>query len=104
MTASDASFMPQQGAEREMEDSQTIRLKMLLFRSRHRGCKETDIILGRFAEAQLKNLDQGQLDRFELLLDADDADLFAWVAGNRTPPPPFDTDVLVLIKNFKRQV
>src|SRR5438045_2238505 len=45
------------------------RRKRLLFRSCHRGMKETDLMLGRFAEHHLAILDDGQLDRFATLPD-----------------------------------
>ena len=45
--------------------SPEIRRKRLSFRSWHRGTRESDLILGRFADAHLATFDDGQLDRYE---------------------------------------
>lgn len=62
-----------------------IRLKRLTYRSWHRGCKETDLILGRFADTRLSGLTPELLDAFERLLDEDDADIWGWLTGKSTP-------------------
>jgi antitoxin CptB len=75
-----------------------IRRKRLLFRSWHRGTRESDLILGRFAEAHLAGLDHAQLDRYEALLECADADLYDWVSGRASPPAAHDHDVLRLLR------
>jgi antitoxin CptB len=74
-----------------------IRRKRLLFRSWHRGTRESDLILGRFADAHLSEFDAAQLDDYEALLDCADADIFDWVSGRSTPPPEHDHDVTRLL-------
>jgi antitoxin CptB len=83
-----------------MTPSSDFRRKRLLFRSWHRGTRESDLILGRFAEAHLARFDEAQLDRYEALLDCPDADIFDWIAGRAAPPPPYDTDVMRLLLAF----
>jgi antitoxin CptB len=78
-----------------------IRRKRLLFRSWHRGTQESDLILGSFAETFLTSFDTAQLDRFEALLDCDDADLFDWIFGGGTPRPEQDHDVWHLLRHFR---
>src|ERR1700680_2843343 len=68
------------------------RRKRLLFRSWHRGTREADLILGSFAEANLAGFDDGQLDRYEALLNVPDPDLFDWIVGRADPPPECDHD------------
>jgi antitoxin CptB len=80
------------------------RRKRLLYVSRHRGMQETDLLLGRFAEAYLPRLTEAQLDRFEALLDEGDNDLFNWITGRAAPPPAHDHDVMELLKNFKNEL
>jgi len=80
--------------------STDIRRKRLLFRSWHRGTRESDLILGRFADSRLADFDDGQLDRYEALLECSDADLFDWVAGRSRPPPEHDHDVTRLVLSF----
>jgi len=58
-----------------------IRRSRLLFRCWHRGTLESDLILGRFAEAHVADLDSAQLERFEVLLDCADPNLFDWIVG-----------------------
>jgi antitoxin CptB len=77
-----------------------IRRKRLLFRSWHRGTRESDLILGRFADAYLVSFDGVQLDRYEALLECADADLFDWIGGRATPPPAHDHDVMRLLLSF----
>ncbi|MBV8165706.1 MAG: succinate dehydrogenase assembly factor 2 [Alphaproteobacteria bacterium] len=87
-----------------MTDGLDPRRKRLLFRSRHRGTKETDLMLGGFAERHLAALDDRQLDRFEALLDLPDGDLFDWITGRVPPPPTHDDDVMALLIRYAKQV
>lgn len=64
-------------------------LKRLIFRSWHRGWKETDLILGSFADARLGSLTALQLAAYESLLDCDDDVIWAWVTGKEIPPAEF---------------
>ena len=83
-----------------MSTSLDPRRKRLLFRSLHRGTKETDLMLGGFAERHLAGLDDGQLDRFERLLDAPDGDLFDWITGRLPAPAPYNDDLMDLLIAF----
>jgi antitoxin CptB len=80
--------------------SSEIRRKRLLFRSWHRGTRESDLILGRFADTHLIGFDEAQLDRYEALLDCADADIFDWVSGRTMPPPEHGHDVTRLLLSF----
>lgn len=80
-----------------MTSPSEIRRKRLLFRSWHRGTRESDLILGRFADMYLAGFDEAQLDRYEALLDCTDADIFDWVSGRAAPPPEQDHDVTRLL-------
>lgn len=66
-------------------DDQTLR-RQLLFRSWHRGTREMDLILGRFAERYLPALDSAQLDEYARLLEKADPDIYLWLAGREAPP------------------
>ncbi len=80
------------------------RLKRIMYRARHRGMQETDLLLGRFAERRLEGLSPAQLDRFEQLLDAPDNDLFDWITDKRPAPAAFDHDLLAMLKEFSRNM
>jgi antitoxin CptB len=77
-----------------------LRRKRLLFRSWHRGTRESDLILGRFADSHLAAFDEDQLDRYEALLDCADADIFDWITGRACPPPDHNHDVTRLLLSF----
>jgi antitoxin CptB len=62
-----------------------------LFRSRHRGMREMDIIMGDFADAEIARLDEKELAAFEALLDLPDQDVFSWITGEAKVPHEHDT-------------
>ncbi len=64
-------------------------LKRLRYRSGHRGCKETDLVLGRFAEAKLDGLQGEELAAYASLLDEDDVLIWDWLLENSEPPPEY---------------
>lgn len=84
-----------------MTEETNVRLKRLLFRSWHRGTREMDLLLGNFARRYLESFTEDQLDRFEVLIELSDPELFAWISGLESVPPGLDNDVMSLLKNFK---
>ncbi|MEP5697557.1 MAG: succinate dehydrogenase assembly factor 2, partial [Sneathiella sp.] len=60
-----------------MTEDITIRRKRLLHRSRYTGMKETDLMLGRFAETYIKDFSNEELDIYETLLKAGDPSIYA---------------------------
>ncbi|MFT5487916.1 MAG: antitoxin CptB [Paracoccaceae bacterium] len=82
---------------------ENIRRK-LRFRSLRRGTKESDMVIGGFAEAYLRELDEAQLADFEALLDENDQDVLSWVLDMKPPPAGFDTPVLKMLQNFKKKI
>ena len=75
---------------RAADETPEHRLKRLKMRSWRRGIKEMDLILGRFADERLAELDAETLDRYEALLDENDQDLYRWVSGGEAYPPEHD--------------
>ena len=82
-------------------ESPDIRRRRLLFRSWHGGTQEIDLIVGSFADLSLRDFDNGQLDRFEALLDCGDADLLDWIIGRSAPPAEHDHDVMRMLRSFR---
>ena len=74
------------------------RQKRLLFRSWHRGIRETDLLLGRFADAWVDKLSDEEMHHFEKLLQVPDHDLYAWVTGERTIPEAYQTGLMVRLQ------
>ena len=77
------------------------RRRRLLFRCRHRGIKEMDLVLGRFADAQLASLSEAELDELERWLDIPDQQIFAWVNGTEPAPPAIDTALFRRLREQK---
>jgi antitoxin CptB len=78
-----------------MASVNTINLNMnqnvarLYYRSTKRGVKENDILLGRFAERKLSNLNSEELELYGQLLDQEDNDIFIWLTGQGSVPQQF---------------
>ncbi|MBS7532610.1 succinate dehydrogenase assembly factor 2 [Ancylobacter sonchi] len=66
------------------------RRRRLLFRAWHRGTREMDLLMGRFADALLPEMSEEEVDAFELLIEIEDPDLLGWVNAG-VAPAPFDT-------------
>jgi antitoxin CptB len=79
-----------------------IRRRKLLFRAWHRGMRETDLIMGRFADRTLDGLTEPELAEFERLIDVLDRDLLAWVTGEEAVPLDYDTALFRRLRNFHR--
>ena len=62
------------------------RIKRLKMRSMRRGIKEMDLILQRFAEANLDAMDDQGLVRYDAMLSENDHDLYQWVTGQIAAP------------------
>ncbi len=67
------------------------RRRRLLFRCRHRGIREMDFVLGRFADAELPGLKDSELTEVEAWLDVPDQKIYAWVNGSAAPLAHVDT-------------
>jgi antitoxin CptB len=78
------------------------RKRRLRFRVWHRGMREVDLILGRFADARLGTMGEAELSAFEALLDTPDPDVLAWVLGERPIPPDRNTTFLRELIAFHR--
>jgi len=72
-----------------MTESPEARLKRLHMRSMRRGIKEMDILLSRYAEAELAAMDAQALDLYDALLWENDQDLLVWVTGQQPPPEKY---------------
>ena len=82
------------------DDTLQTRLARARFRAWRRGFREADLILGPFVDATGADLDAGELEAFEALLDQDDHELYAWILGNAPTPAPHDGPVMARIRAF----
>ena len=76
------------------------RRRRALFRAWHRGTRETDLLLGRFADAYIGALSDSDLKDFEALMEVPDLDLFAWITGESPVPANHATAVFAAIEQF----
>ena len=76
------------------------RRKRLLFRCWHRGTREMDLILGRFADAEIGNLSDDELTQLETLLEEADPDLYAAITGDKVLPAEVIGPLFARIKAF----
>lgn len=79
-----------------------LRRRKILFRAWHRGMREMDLIMGRFADAEIGGLSEAELDEFERLIEVLDRDLLSWVTGEAQVPENYDSDVFRRLKAFHR--
>lgn len=69
------------------------RRRRILFRAWHRGTREMDLLMGRFADAELVGLSEEEVGAFEELIELQDPDLFAWISGSLPMPAEHDTPI-----------
>lgn len=76
------------------EETRDTRIRRLVYRSRYTGTKETDLILGAFAERHLDDLDDALLDQYEALIENSDPDLYMWISGRKPVPEEWDGEIM----------
>ncbi|MCM5556143.1 succinate dehydrogenase assembly factor 2 [Pleomorphomonas sp. JP5] len=87
------------GLSRTSEDLSPRRRK-ILYHAWHRGTRELDLLLGRFADAAIGDLSEEELDEFEALLEIDDRELFGWILGKTSVPDSAPKTVLAKVLAF----
>jgi antitoxin CptB len=75
------------------------RRRRLLFRCWHRGTREMDLILGRFADAEIADLGDAELGQLERLIELPDPDLYAALSGDAVLAPEYRSDLFDRIKS-----
>ncbi|AWN37343.1 succinate dehydrogenase assembly factor 2 [Methylobacterium radiodurans] len=78
------------------------RRRRTLYRAWHRGIREMDLIMGRFADAEIGTLSDDELTAFEALIEVPDRDLFRWLTGEIPAPENYDTAVYRRLKAFHK--
>ncbi|YBV97409.1 succinate dehydrogenase assembly factor 2 [Phyllobacteriaceae bacterium JZ32] len=80
------------------------RRRKLLFRSWHRGMRETDLILGQYADEYIAEMSDADLDEYERLLEVLDRDILKWVTGEAETPAEYDTPLFRDIIAFRQRM
>ncbi len=77
------------------------RRKRLLFRCWHRGTREMDLILGRFADVEIATLSDDEVGTLERLIEVPDPDLYAALTGDTPLPAEHASALFDRIKAFR---
>ncbi len=79
-----------------MTETREHRIKRLAMRSMRRGIKEMDIILSSFADRQLAQMTDADLELYDALLSENDHDLYQWVTA-QVPTPDRYLDLITRV-------
>ncbi|QKX01505.1 succinate dehydrogenase assembly factor 2 [Wolbachia endosymbiont of Cruorifilaria tuberocauda] len=82
-----------------MVNTSLLRRK-LMYRSLHRGCKETDILLGHFALKYLDKFSLEELTEYEKIVNLDDYELYCYITCKVDPPLNINSKIMNLIICF----
>lgn len=77
------------------------RRKRILFRAWHRGIREMDLVFGQFAENELADLPETDLDELETIMAEEDNDLVKWIVGEKPVPPHYQTPLFARIASYR---
>lgn len=78
------------------------RINKIIYQSWHRGCKETDIILGDFAKSEVAGFDDIKLATYEELIAEDDWDIYNWFVDKDETPKKYQ-ELISEIKLFSER-
>ncbi|HMB48466.1 MAG TPA: succinate dehydrogenase assembly factor 2, partial [Afifellaceae bacterium] len=76
------------------------RRRKALYHSWHRGMREMDLLLGRFADAEIGDLPDADLSDFEQLMEVPDQQLYRWLSGQEPVAANHDTGLFRRIRDF----
>jgi antitoxin CptB len=75
-------------------------INMLIYRSWHRGSKETDILLGDFAKSQIHTLNEEELAVYTTLIEENDWDIYEWILNEEITVPQEYASIITKIRTF----
>ena len=82
-------------------ENRSLYIKKLIYRSKYTGTKETDILLGSFAEKHLANLSDDKLLIYEKLLDSGDTRIWRLSIDIEQTNSEKENTIISLIKEFE---
>ena len=78
--------------------SMEVRVRRARYRATHRGTKELDWVIGRYAEKLAPSMSESEMDLFERFLTVPDPEIHAWIM---TPGIIPLTDFSGIIRDIK---
>jgi antitoxin CptB len=102
--SSDAQFVSEKGfgmtGSARTSAGLDERRRRLLYRAWHRGTREMDLIMGRFADAAVAELTEAEIAELERLAEVPDPELYAWLTGGQPVPDAYDLTVFRRLREF----
>lgn len=83
-----------------MTDDEQSRRRRAVYRATHRGTKEMDWLLGRFAEAMVAGMSVSALGRFEHLLGLPDPEIYEMIFDPQVAPAGGCADLIAALRGF----
>lgn len=81
-----------------MSEELDVRRRRAAWRAAHRGTKEMDVLLGRYAVETLPNMEDAAMTRFEQFLALPDPELQKWLLD---PDGSAETDFSDLVRDVR---
>ncbi|WP_108660705.1 succinate dehydrogenase assembly factor 2 [Acuticoccus kandeliae] len=78
------------------------RRKRLLFHAWHRGTREMDLLLGRFADETIDAWTEEEVEQMEALMRVPDTELYRWITEQDEVPPNHRSTVLDRVIAFHK--
>ena len=75
--------------------------KQIIYRSKHRGTKEMDLLLGNFVKKHINEFNSTELIDLEKLLFIEDEVIYKWYIEKNSDKLIPRTKVSMMLKNFK---
>ena len=85
----------------DMQEDLETRIKRLKYRSWHRGTKELDLVIGTFAERNLADMEEAEIDQFEAIIEEDEFDIYNWLTRKDKVPERHQNSVMDKLLVFK---
>ncbi len=82
-----------------IEDLESRR-RRAAWRASHRGTKELDMLIGRYADATLPSMAEAELRRFEDFLNLEDPALQGWLLAPSIEPGVEYADFVAAVRRF----
>ena len=82
-------------------NNKDILKKKIIYRSKHRGMKEMDLLLGNFVKKYVNLLNKDELYELESLLNIDDEVLYKWYLNNEKTRLVPENRITKKLKEFK---
>ena len=84
-----------------MTANKEILKKKIIYRSKHRGTKEMDLLLGNFVKKYIDKFDSEELRDLDKLLFIEDEVIYKWYFENNLNDIIPNTKISKMLKNFK---